>query len=128
MFYGIMWFDARNPPGLPAGPGGAGLGRGLSPGGALTWARGAGANRWVPVQAQPAGSGRGGEGAWCAVQVSGGAQPPGARATRGPRQRRRIPEEAAAPAGDRRHRVPERAVGAGLRAWRSSLAESRRES
>lgn len=48
MFYGIMWFDARNPPGLPAGPGGAGPGRGLAPGGALTWARGAGANRWVP--------------------------------------------------------------------------------
>lgn len=47
MFYGIMWFDARNPPGLPAGPGGAGPGRGLAPGGALTWARGAGADRWV---------------------------------------------------------------------------------
>lgn len=47
MFYGIMWFDARNPPGLPAGPGGAGPGRGLAPGGALTWARRAGADRWV---------------------------------------------------------------------------------
>lgn len=47
MFYGIMWFDARNPPGLPAGPGGAGPGRGLAPGGALTWARGAGPDRWV---------------------------------------------------------------------------------
>ncbi|XP_036053398.1 translation initiation factor IF-2-like [Onychomys torridus] len=79
------------------------------------------------VQDQPAGGGRGDEGAWRAVQVAGGAQPPGARATRGPRQRRRIPEEAAAPAGDRRHRVPERAVGAGSRAWRPSLAESRRE-
>lgn len=79
------------------------------------------------VQDPPAGGGRGDEGAWRAVQVAGGAQPPGARATRGPRQRRRIPEEAAAPAGDRRHRVPERAVGAGSRAWRPSLAESRRE-
>lgn len=47
MFYGIMWFDARNAPGLPAGPGGAGPGRGLAPGGALTWARGADPNRWV---------------------------------------------------------------------------------
>lgn len=60
--------------------------------------------------------------------MAGGTQPPGARATRGPRQRRRIPEEAAAPAGGRGHRVPEPAVGAGSRAWRHSLTASRRKS
>lgn len=86
MFYGIMWFDAHGsrpvPPPGRAGPGrgGGGPGRGLAAGGALTWAR----------------AGRG-PGAGRQEALS----PPGAPAPRGPRQRRRISEEAAAPAGSR---------------------------
>lgn len=79
------------------GRGGGGPGRGLAAGGALTWARARAGHR------------RGRRGAGTQAARSRGAQAgpqealsrPGAPALRGPKQRRRISEEAAAPAGGR---------------------------
>lgn len=131
MFYGIMWFDARGirpvPPLAGAGRGGAGRGgasrrAGRSPG------RGPRAGGGWTVN--PVGAVGGAGGAGCLVDwgTKAGPQealsPPRAPAPRGLRQRRLIPEEAAAPAGGLGNGVLEPAVGAGCRAWRSRLART----